>query len=225
MPLMLLFQVHKELLPIFLVWFILSEPIYYSIYLEIFVGTRTCKCCVALLVLNVRLLCVRLFVSLCFSCAFYPLLLICQHVEGRHHLLYYGFLSFGRQVSAENLPPWPFLRLVCLVERVEIRYTTNDRLPWEINLLPSHSSTLSCHQCVVSMWGLCVDQMFAWAKIPIPLFTFNLTLMALPLPLTPSSPHPSSQPLRVNVAVLSTTSRGQDLTSSCLTSSCSRPIW
>lgn len=56
--------------PILLVWFVWSEPIYYSIYLEIFVGTRTYKCCVALPVLNVGFLCVGLFVSLCFSCAF-----------------------------------------------------------------------------------------------------------------------------------------------------------
>lgn len=70
MPLMLLFQVHKNFLPVFLIWLVWSEPIYYSIYLEIFVGTRTYRCCVALPVLNVGFLCVRLFVSLCFSCAF-----------------------------------------------------------------------------------------------------------------------------------------------------------
>lgn len=65
MPLMLLFQVHENFLPVFLVWFVRSEPMYYSIYLEIFVGTRTYKCCVALPVLNVGFLCVGLFVSLC----------------------------------------------------------------------------------------------------------------------------------------------------------------
>lgn len=51
MPLMLLFQVHKNSPPVFLFWFVWSEPIYYSIYLEIFVATRIC--CVALPVLNV----------------------------------------------------------------------------------------------------------------------------------------------------------------------------
>lgn len=101
MPLMLLFQVHKKFLPVFLVQFVRSESIYYSIYLEIFVGTRTYKCGVALPVLNVRFMCVRLFFVLLMC--FHPLLLTCQTVEGGHsvrHLLYCGDLSFGRQVSA-----------------------------------------------------------------------------------------------------------------------------
>lgn len=119
MPLMLLFQVHKKFFPVFLVWFVRSEPIYYSIYLEIFVGTRTYKCCVALPVLNVRFLCVRLFVFFVLFMFFHPLLLTCQTVEGRHsvkHLPYCGVLRFGMQVSAVNLPPLlsPFLRVVCL---------------------------------------------------------------------------------------------------------------
>lgn len=89
---MLLFQVHKSFLPLVFSRFgsFRSGPVYSSIYLEIFVGARTCKCRVALPVLNVGFLCVGLFVSLCFSCAFSPLFcfffcfLTCQTVEGRH---------------------------------------------------------------------------------------------------------------------------------------------
>lgn len=223
MPLMLLFQVHDSFLPVFLVWFVWSEPIYYSIYLEIFVGTRTYKCCVALPVLNVRFLCVGLFVSLCCSCAFRPLLSTCQTVEGRHavsHLLCCGFLSFGGQVSAVNLPPRPPLRVVCLVERVTMRNVVSDRL-WRdltystIPLLCVFLSPVCCN-----LVRFCVNQMSVWAKITIPVFTLNLALIALPPPLTP---RPSSQPLRVDVAVLPTSSRGQDPTFSSvwLTSSCS----
>jgi len=52
---MLLFQILTVFLPVFLVWFIQSEPIYYSIYLEVFVGMRTnnLNCCVPLPVLSV----------------------------------------------------------------------------------------------------------------------------------------------------------------------------
>lgn len=124
MSLLLLFQVHKKFLPVFLVWFVRSEPIYYSIYLEIFVCTRTCKC-VALLVFKCRIFVRQVVCFFVLFMCFHPLLLTCQTVEGRHtvsRLLYCGFLSFGRLVSAVNMPPCLSLRVVCLVERVTKRY-------------------------------------------------------------------------------------------------------
>lgn len=187
MPLMLLFQVHKNFLPVFLIWLVWSEPIYYSIYLEIFVGTRTYRCCVALPVLNVGFLCVRLFVSLCFSCAF--ALCFWQTVEGRHtvsHLLYRGFLSFGRRASAVNLPPRHSLKVVCLVERVTKRYIWwaadyHQRLIYStIPLLHLFLSPLCC-----ILVRFCVNQMSVWATIPILVLNLNLALIALPPPLTP----------------------------------------
>lgn len=72
-----------------------------------------------------------------FTC-FRPLLLTCPTVEGRHtvsHLLFCGSLSFGRRVSAVNQPPRPSLGVVCLVERVTMRYMVSDRLSQYINLL------------------------------------------------------------------------------------------
>lgn len=208
----------------FLVWFVWSERIYYSIYLEIFVGTRTSKCCVALPVLNVRFLCVRLSVSLCFSCAFHPFAFDMSNCRGKtyymSHLLYCGFLSFGRQVSAVNLPPRPSLRVVCLVERMTMRYMVSERLSREINLLyhPTPPPFL-VPQCAVSLWGFVLIRCLSEPKSQ---YTHNLALIALPPPLTPSS-----QPLRVDVAVLPTSSWGQDPTFSSvwLTSSCSIYIY
>lgn len=128
-PLMLLFQVHKSFLPLVFSRFgsFRSGPVYSSIYLEIFVGARTCKCRVALPVLNVGFLCVGLFVSLCFSCAFSPLFcfffcfLTCQTVEGRHTVSHFTVLwgvfwaSGGRFCCSEPASPTFFLRVVCLV--------------------------------------------------------------------------------------------------------------
>lgn len=62
----------------------LSGPIYYSIYSEIFVGTRTCKCCVALPVLNVGFM----WLFLCASHVLSSFALTCKTVEVRQcHLL------------------------------------------------------------------------------------------------------------------------------------------
>lgn len=195
--------------PFFLVWFVRSESIYYSIYLEIFVGTRTCKCCVALPVFK-RQIFVRHVVCffVLFMC-FHTLLLTCQTVEGRYavsRLLCCGFWGFGRQVSAASLPPSPSLRVVCLVERVTMRYVMSDRLSWEINLL--------CHP---------TPPPFLVPGVPYIIVRFVL-IRCLSEPkcshplLCPYGPtshpsHPSSRPLRVDVAVLSNSlSRRQDLT-------------
>lgn len=104
-----------------LVW----TAIYYSIYPEIFVGTRTYKCCVALPVLNVRFLCVRLFVSLCFSCDFTLCFLTCQTVAGRHnvsHLLYCGFFELWEAgfCTGPASPTFPQSGLPCEVGDSEI---------------------------------------------------------------------------------------------------------
>lgn len=150
-----------------------------------------------------------------FTC-FRPLLLTCPTVEGRHtvsHLLYCGSLSFGRQVPAVNQPPRPSLGVVCLVERVTMRYMVSDRLSQYINLL-YHPTT---PPFLVPSVLYPVNQMSAWTKIPI----HRQFCSTRPT----STSHLSSQPLRVDVAVLSTSSRGQDPTFSSvwLTSSCR--IW
>ncbi len=180
MPLMLLFQVHKNFLPVFLVWFVRSEPIYYSIYLEIFVGTRTYRCCVALPVLNVRFLCVRLFV-----CAFHVLFalcfLTCPTVEGRHtvsHLLYCGSLSFGRRVPAENRPSRPSLGVVCLVERVRMRYMVSDGLSQYIT-----NSTIPLLRLL--LLPVCCILLIRCLPEPKSQYTLNFAQLALPPPLTP----------------------------------------
>lgn len=179
------------------------------------------------LFLNVRFFVCQVVCFFVLFMCFHPLLLKCQTVEGRHtvsHLLYCGFLSFGRQVSAVNLPPCLSLRVVCLVERVTMRYMVSDRLLWEINLL--------CHP---------TPPPFLVPSVPYILVRFVL-IRSLSEPKSQyphtqscpyrrtsylSPPHPSSQPLRVDVAVLSTSSsRGQDpsaCSSVCLTLSCS--IW
>lgn len=164
------------------------------------------------LFLNVGFLCVRLFVSLCFSCASRLLRLPPQTVEGRHsvsNLLYCGFLSFGREVSAVNLPPWPSLRVVCLVEGVTKRYMS-DTLSREINLL-YHPTPL--HFLVPSVLYVLVRfLLIRCLSEPKTQCPHLQSCRYRPTSYVSPPPHSSSQPLRVDVAVLSTSSRGQDLT-------------
>lgn len=152
MPLMLLFQVHKKFLPVFLVWFILVRS-----YILFYISWDLCG------YKNIQMLCrsacFKRWIYVCpvvcffvlFTCS-HHLLSSCQTVEGRHtvsHLLCRGgVLSLGKQVffSAANLPPQPSLRVVCLVERLTMRYLTE----WQIitrdrPTLPSLSSAFfSC---------------------------------------------------------------------------------
>lgn len=99
MPLMLLFQVHKKFLPVFLVWFISVRS-----YILFYISWDLCG------YKNIQMLCRsacfkrRIYVCpvVCFFVLFtcsHPLLLTCQTVEGRHtvsHLLYCGsFWALG----------------------------------------------------------------------------------------------------------------------------------
>lgn len=209
MPLMLLFQVHKKFLPVFLVWFVRSEPIYYSIYLEIFVGTRTCKCCVALPVFKRRIfVCQVVCLFVLFMC-FQPLLSTCQTVEGRHTVS--RFLCCGvfelweAGFCSEPASLWPSLRVVCLVERVTKRYMMSDRLSREINLLyhPTPPPVLVPSVPYILVRFLLI-RCLSESKYPRP----SPSILPLSPYLLPPSPS-SSQPLRVDVAVLSTSNRGQ----------------
>lgn len=153
------------------------------------------------------------------SMCFRPLLLTCQTVEGRHtvsHLLYWwcfwalggGFLQWTR------LPDLPseWFALWRAWQWDNWRVTDyNERLTTPLLRL-----FLSPECCILVRF--CVNQMSVWAKIQIPVFSLSLG------PYRPTSTsqlrHPSSQPLRVDVAVLTTSSKGQDPTFSsvCLTS-------
>lgn len=110
-PLMLLFQVHKSFLPLVFSRFgsFRSGPVYSSIYLEIFVGARTCKCRVALPVLNVGFLVCRVVCFfVLFMCFFAPFLFLfllfdMSNCRGKTYCKSFYctvgcFLSFGRQV-------------------------------------------------------------------------------------------------------------------------------
>lgn len=194
-PLMLLFQVHKSFLPLVFSRFgsFRSGPVYSSIYLEIFVGARTCKCRVALPVLNVGFLCVGLFVSLCFSCAFSPpfffvflfLLFDMSNCRGKTYCKSFYctvgcFLSFGRQV---------LLQWTCLPDLF-----SQSGLPcgggwqWDIWWVTDHRPPPRPHLSVCCIIvRLCVNQMSVWAIIPMPVFALDLP------PYRPTSA-PSSPP-------------------------------
>lgn len=136
-----------------LVYFIWSETIYYSIYLEIFVGRRTYKCCVALPVLNIGFMCVLLFVSLCFSRASIFCFLTCRTVEGKRTVspsLCCGCLRFGKQVlhGEPASPTFSQRGLLC-------RESDKEIIMRQWPSLPSHSSAFSCLHSVVSLWDLC----------------------------------------------------------------------
>lgn len=147
-----------------------------------------------------------------FTCS-HPLLLTCQTVEGRHtvsHLLYRGgVLSFGKQVfSAANLPPRPSQSgLPCGEGDNEIFDRVTDYHQ------RSTYSTIPLLRLFLVLYPheVCVNKMS--------LFAVNLSLIAQPPP-----PHLCSQPLRVDVAVLSSSSKADRIPPSahscvCLTSS------
>lgn len=144
---------------------------------------------------------------------FHPLLLTCQTVAGRHnvsHLLYCGFFwALGGRFLHWTCPPDLPSEWFALWRgwQWDIWWGTDfhERLTYTIPLLCLFLVPGVLYPCEV-----CVYRISVWAKFPIPLFTLNLALIAPPPPFL--SPHPSSQPLRIDVAVLSTSSRGQDPT-------------
>ena len=161
MPLMLLFQVHRSFpLSVFLfcfVFLVLVRSVW--TYIFFYISWDLCGCKNMQMLCRSacfkRFMCVRLFVSLCFSCAFSPFFFFfffafwhCQTVEGRHtvsHLLYRGVFSGLREAgcAAVNLPPRPALRVVCLVVEGD------SEIYGEWQIIAPHPTP----QCAVSLWG------------------------------------------------------------------------
>lgn len=211
MPLMLLFQVHKKFLPVFLVWFVWSEPLYIILYIlrSLWVQEHT----------NVVSLCLFWTSDFCvsgclFLCAFHvisPFAFDMSNCSGKTWCesltVLWVFLALGGR----------FLHWTCLPDLPSEWFALRRGWQWDIwwgtdyHERLTYTIPLLCLFLVPNVpypCEVCVYRISVWAKSPIPLFTLNLALIAP----TPSSPYPSSQPLRIDVAVLSTSSRGQDPT-------------
>ena len=170
-------------------WFVRSGPIYSSIYLEIFVGARTCKCRVDFPFLKV--FCVSGF---CFICDLH--LLFC-------YFFYFSFFFFcfltlsncrGKTHCKSFTVPWGVFwasggRLCC--SEPASPTCPQSGLPcgggwqWDIWWVTDHRPPPHPSVCCIIV-RLCVNQMSVWATIPMPVFALNLPPIALPPPL----PHP-----------------------------------
>lgn len=148
------------------------------------------------LFLNVGFLCVRLFL-----CAFHVLSPFAfANCRGKSFtvlwvvgLLGGGFLQWTRlpDLPSEWFALWRGWQR-------DIWWVIDDCEWLTYSAIPLLLTPFLVPQCAVYPCEVCVNQMSVWAKIQIPLSPY----------LSP----PYSQPLRVDVAVLSTSSRGQDPT-------------
>lgn len=131
-----------------------------------------------------------------FLCAFHvlsPFAFDMSNCRGKTYCKSFGvlwvFVIWEAGFCSLNLPPWPSPpRVVCLAERVmmsdDMWWVTDyhERLTYStipllrLFLVPS----------VLYPREVCVNQMSAWAKIPVPLFAHSFALTTLPPPLTPS---------------------------------------
>lgn len=108
----------------------------------------------------------------------------------------------GRLLQSSCLPDFLSKWFALLTKRCKV----SGRLS-EIKLLYHPLPSPFLVPSVLVRFCVCVNQMTVWAKIPVLVFT----LKSCPYCPTSAS-HPSSQPLRVDVAVLPTSTRGQDPT-------------
>ena len=196
MPLMLLFQVHRSFpLSVFLfcfVFLVLVRSVWTYIFFYISWDLCGCKnmqmsCRSACFK---RFMCVRLFVSLCFSCAFSPFFfflffffcfLTLSNCRGKTHCKSFTvpwgvfWASGGRLCCSEPASPTcPHSGLPC-----------GGGWQWDIWWVTDHRPPPHPSVCCIIV-RLCVNQMSVWATIPMPVFALNLPPIALPPPL----PHP-----------------------------------